>query len=312
MIEKYLPDKKRYWIGAAIAGAAALGSSIFGSRQGNKNIDKQIAAQKEENQKNREWNLNLAKQQNQWNIEQWNRENAYNTPAAQMARYKAAGLNSDLIYGQQNLSAASPEMTAGDGSQPTDVSNLANKRTMLDIVSASLDNSIKYEQLQGLKKDNKSKDYDNDLLARRVDTERALSYLVGDPSSPEASALASKLPFRAYQQYLSLVSAATDQANKVADNDLKLRDLTLKKLDIAFKEKSNQILLDDLSEKLKITKAEAKYYTETVALRIHGLKMDNKLKENEDFWNSPGFLDKLPDGFNSLLRLLMAVRNLFR
>lgn len=287
-------------------------ASFVGNIANNANIDHQVSEQRKENQANRDWNLNLAKQQNQWNIEQWNRENEYNSPSAQMARYKSAGLNPDLIYGQRNLSAASPEMTAGDGSLPTDVSNLANKRTMLDMVSASLDNRIKYEQLQGLKKDNKSKDYDNDLLARKVDTERALSYLVGDPSSSETSDLASKLPFRAYQQYLSLVSAVTDQANKVSDNDLKLRDLVLKKLDIAFKEKSNQILLDDLAEKLKITKAQAKYYTETVALRVHGLKMDNKLKENEDFWNSPGFLDKLPDGFNSLLRLLMAVRNLFR
>ena len=287
-------------------------ASFVGNIANNANINHQVSEQRKENQANRDWNLNLAKQQNQWNIEQWNRENEYNSPSAQMARYKAAGLNSDLIYGQQNLSAASPEMTAGDGSQPTDVSNLANKRTMLDMVSASLDNRIKYEQLQGLKKDNKSKDYDNDLLARKVDTERALSYLVGDPSSPETSDLASKLPFRAYQQYLSLVSSVTDQANKVADNELKLRDLALKKLDISFKEKSNDTLLEDLAEKLKITKAEAKYYTETVALRIHGLEMDNKLKENEDFWTSPGFLDKLPDGFNSLLRLLMAVRNLFR
>lgn len=122
-------------IGAAIAGAAALGGSILSATQGNKNINKQIAAQKEENQKNRDWNLNLAKQQNQWNIDQWNRENEYNTPSAQMARYKAAGLNPDLIYGQPNLSAASPEMTSGDGSLPTDVSNLANKRTIGDIVS---------------------------------------------------------------------------------------------------------------------------------------------------------------------------------
>lgn len=112
----------------------AIGS-FFGARSQNKNIDKQIAAQKEENQKNRDWNLNLAKQQNEWNIEQWNRENEYNTPSAQMARYKAAGLNSDLMYGQQNLSGASPEMTAGEGSQSTDVSNLANKRTIGDIVS---------------------------------------------------------------------------------------------------------------------------------------------------------------------------------
>ena len=115
--------------------AIGIASSFAGNIANNKNIDKQIASQKEENQKNRDWNLNLARQQNQWNIEQWNRENAYNSPAAQMARYKAAGLNPDLMYGQQNLSAASPEMTAGEGSQPTDVSNLANKRTIGDTIA---------------------------------------------------------------------------------------------------------------------------------------------------------------------------------
>lgn len=115
--------------------AIGVASSIAGNVASNKNIDTQIAAQQYENEKNREYNLNLAKMQNQWNVEQWNRENAYNSPAAQMARYKAAGLNPDLIYGQQNLSAASPEMTAGEGSQPTDVSNLANKRTIGDIAA---------------------------------------------------------------------------------------------------------------------------------------------------------------------------------
>ena len=115
--------------------AIGIASSFAGNIANNKNIDKQIASQKEENQKNRDWNLNLARQQNHWNIEQWNRENAYNSPAAQMARYKAAGLNPDLMYGQQNLAAASPEMTAGEGSQPTDVSNLANKRTIGDTIA---------------------------------------------------------------------------------------------------------------------------------------------------------------------------------
>lgn len=118
-----------------LSAALGIASSFAGNIASNKNIDTQIAAQQNENQKNRDWNLNLAKLQNQWNIDQWNRENAYNSPAAQMARYKAAGLNPDLIYGQQNLSAASPEMTSGDGSLPTDVSNLANKRTIGDIVS---------------------------------------------------------------------------------------------------------------------------------------------------------------------------------
>lgn len=148
----------------------AIGS-FFGARRQNKNIDKQIAAQKEENQKNRDWNLNLAKQQNQWNIDQWNRENAYNTPAAQMARFKDADLNSDLMYGQQNLSAASPEMTAGEGSQPTDVSNLANKRTIGDIVSQAATTRLtnaqaKLAESQANKTDKEAtgQDYQNDIL----------------------------------------------------------------------------------------------------------------------------------------------------
>lgn len=38
--------------------------------------------------------------ENQYAIDMWNRQNAYNTPAAQMQRYKDAGLNPNLIYGQ--------------------------------------------------------------------------------------------------------------------------------------------------------------------------------------------------------------------
>ena len=43
----------------------------------------------EANEYNRE-NLRL---QNQWNIEQWNRENDYNSPKAQVQRLIEAGIN---------------------------------------------------------------------------------------------------------------------------------------------------------------------------------------------------------------------------
>lgn len=63
-------------------------------------------------------NYQLAKKQNQWNIEQWNRENAYNLPSAQVQRLRDAGLNPGLIYGSGNIhntSASSPEMVSGLG-----------------------------------------------------------------------------------------------------------------------------------------------------------------------------------------------------
>lgn len=42
----------------------------------------------------------LNKKNRQWQEDMWNKTNAYNAPAAQMARFKAAGLNPHLIYGQ--------------------------------------------------------------------------------------------------------------------------------------------------------------------------------------------------------------------
>lgn len=62
------------------------------------------------------WFNQLAyKQQVKDNIAQWHRENAYNTPSAMMERFKDAGLNPDLIYGQQNESGhmqVAPEAAA--------------------------------------------------------------------------------------------------------------------------------------------------------------------------------------------------------
>ena len=57
-------------------------------------------------------------------IEQWNRENAYNSPTAQMERLKQAGLNPNLVYGggATTLSAHSPGVPVAkvEGQKPID------------------------------------------------------------------------------------------------------------------------------------------------------------------------------------------------
>lgn len=50
--------------------------------------------------------IRLKELENQFNLDVWNMNNEYNTPAAQMQRYLDAGLNPNLIYGQQNTAAA--------------------------------------------------------------------------------------------------------------------------------------------------------------------------------------------------------------
>lgn len=133
-------------IGSAVNGAIAntwnIVSGIGSFVQKKKQLNKYLDFQREENQKTRDYNLNLAKQQNQWNIDQWNRENEYNTPLAQMSRYKDAGLNPDLMYGQQNLSAASPEMTAGEPGSPMDYSPVANGPTIGEAASIAANSRL--------------------------------------------------------------------------------------------------------------------------------------------------------------------------
>lgn len=51
------------------------------------------------NRAQRRYNDRVAWRERIWALEDWNRQNAYNSPAAQMERLKAAGLNPNLVYG---------------------------------------------------------------------------------------------------------------------------------------------------------------------------------------------------------------------
>lgn len=79
-------------IGSAIGGIAGGALSMAGAKYA---ADKALQATKETNAAN----LKLAQFQNDWNIAQWNRQNAYNTPAAQRARYEEAGINPYFALG---------------------------------------------------------------------------------------------------------------------------------------------------------------------------------------------------------------------
>ena len=73
---------KKSFPGAAIGSAVQTGLGFFGN----------LIRQKHEER--------MAQEQRNWNLEQWHRQNKYNSPEAQMERLKAAGLNPHLLYGQ--------------------------------------------------------------------------------------------------------------------------------------------------------------------------------------------------------------------
>lgn len=72
-----------------IAAIGSIVSSALAARSSRKQAERTNTA-----------NLELAKFGYGKDLEMWNRQNAYNDPSAQMARYDAAGLNPNLIYSQ--------------------------------------------------------------------------------------------------------------------------------------------------------------------------------------------------------------------
>ena len=131
-------------IGSAVA-------SIAGAVGSNASINKQLKEQKNENASTRQYNLMLARLQNKWNIEQWQRENDYNSPTAQMARFRSAGLNPNLIYGQQNTSASSPTLTSGASASPQDMSPIGRKRNFGQAVQEMLNIEMQQAQIEAIK-----------------------------------------------------------------------------------------------------------------------------------------------------------------
>jgi len=101
-------------------------------------------------------NLDIYNRQRIDALADWNRQNEFNSPAAQMQRYKDAGLSPHLIYGQQNTAPAirSTEAKAPNFMAPSLDTNALLMSAQLDNIKA---NTLKTLTEAGIKVD--TRDY---------------------------------------------------------------------------------------------------------------------------------------------------------
>lgn len=164
-------------IGSSIvSGGASLLGGLFGSSSSKKAAKMQLQAVRETNALNKE----LAFQQNEWNLQQWNRQNNYNTPLAQMQRYRDAGINPYFAAGN---------ITGGNAEGTLSSADLANQQPVTSPLqgqsgqifgnalsqagqfgtTAFFDNQIKAEQAKNLQLKNA---FDAQSLVERVNSLR--------------------------------------------------------------------------------------------------------------------------------------------
>jgi hypothetical protein len=73
-------------------------------------------SQKKQNEADKQFALDQQNRQRTWDVEDWNKTNAYNHPAEQMNRLRQAGLNPNLVYGKGADNTA--VMIRGGATQP--------------------------------------------------------------------------------------------------------------------------------------------------------------------------------------------------
>ena len=117
----------------------------------------------------------LAQQNRQWAREQWMAENRYNSPEAQMRRYKDAGLNPNLLYGNIQPGNAQP-LRMND---PYNSKEISDALRSIDFQQMALGIAKAKEELKALKLGNSEKAQDIKLKKEQTDLASYNAHLKG-------------------------------------------------------------------------------------------------------------------------------------
>lgn len=243
--------------------------SLIGAGMQDVNNQRTIRAQAKENEKNREYNLQLAKMQNEWNLEQWERENEYNNPLNVMARLKNAKLNPNLVYGNgaQSVSAPSPTLTSGAPSSPQDMSLMAQRPTVGQIISQSLQNRAIESQIENTEAQTKKTLADANISeteAKYKEAEKLLGIELGNQT------------LRKNAQEIS--NLYVDWQMKVNQNEGMIYDVFMKKIEHAFKQREMEAIVKNLENQTKLSSNEVEFAIKSLSLRLAGLQAETDLK----------------------------------
>lgn len=192
--------------------------------------------------------------QQQWDM--WNATNEYNHPAAQMARYREAGLNPNLIYGQSNTTSASTVGTA--------VAPQASLSGFDGILQDFANLTMMKEKIEEQKMNNEILDYSLNEYKRRASLENA--NIESDTSLKGSQA----------NMFDSQTNLNNSLKNKV---EAEIEKIGFENTLLKQQEQLNQFKIDDLPRLKKILDNELKISDESVSqARIKTLSDDKQLE----------------------------------
>lgn len=213
-----------------------------------------------EAENNKRSTLMLAAYQNDLNVENWMRNNEYNSPENQMARYRSAGLNPNLIYGQlQNADGV-----ASANASPTNFYDGPNELDMLQGVTdvgAKIGSMVQSSRQH---KDNMAYQYDALKTNTRKDVALALAQIASTYQSDKMKADTAKEIAR---------------MNNTASSEAQDKDLEFKREELSEQRRLNDKRIEQINAQIEndktLTSAQkAKLYAE-----VNNIRKDTEQRE---------------------------------
>lgn len=287
-----------------IGGATSLFAGIRSSKQQQKIIAQQIEAQRKENEAQRRYNLMLAEKQNKWNVEQWQRNNDYNTPSAVMSRLRSAGINPHMYYSKGNamggVSTSSPEMTSGSPAEAVDTSGMLGQRTYGQSVQMAMDKAVQVASIRKLNADTRlteqkadTEEYNTDIFQSDAAFRNALNgsslRLTGmdiELKGSQKNLTDGQIGMLRYEAaLLQKQMDKIDQENKLMEEQI--ANLTEERRSIILKRVLDSELVEaqckELAAKTHLSYEEARDLAETRAARILNLNTSSQKMQNESY-----------------------------
>lgn len=300
--------------GSLISGGSGILGSIIGSIS-NASINR---ANIENAWKMAQWNYDK-------NLEQWNRENAYNSPEQQMERLRAAGLNPNLVYGNGSAvqtAAHSPQMNAqaptlqpytnwnlgGEAAVASYMNfkrmenELANGESQRQINDQTFKNMQEQQKQLQIHTDQYKLDYNKSLATYNADVSRA--YLLNDKTLAETNLLGeqARQAQSAFELNMANVGLAYEKIEvaKVEAREIASRiarnyaETALINANTEGKKMENQLYSDTYQAKYQEAYESVMLLGTKVANeKLTGKKLEKEIQNFTEQWNHIRLQDKL-------------------
>lgn len=260
-------DNTGAWIGAA--------SNILGQVYN-------TASTSSMNRKTRQFTEDMWNRQNDLNLANWNRQNEYDSPKAQMQRFKDAGLNPNLVYGQSTTEAA-PIKTSDTPNWSPHAPQI-DPKSVGDSINTMYETKVKAATIDNLHEQNKNIVQDTNLKsAQEVATLKQAGY-----TDQEIQSLQQEIAFRKELNPISLQSAQAGVNKTQADTSYTIQAMHNASADLINRLKDSSIGRQKTAQEIS-----------EIAQRIINLKLEGKEHEFEVELNKMG----LTKHDNSIMRL---------